>query len=434
MIDKKGILKDLQERAALKGGKCLSKEYVNSSAPLLWQCEKGHTWETSSAIIKQGSWCPACVSKSSRKLSLEQMQELAISKGGKCLSTEYINIRTKLEWQCREGHTWMALGSGIKSGNWCPYCAGFAKLTIEEMQQLAIKKGGQCLSKRYINSYTPLLWQCQKGHKWKAKPGQVKNKSWCPSCSHNKGSIELMQQIAESKGGKCLSKKYTDNKTHLKFQCKEGHTWKSIPLHITIKNSWCPHCAGTARLTIKQMRELGKSKGGRCLSTEYIDNKTKLTWQCNEGHIWESKPNDIQQGYWCPYCAGTARATIEQVKDLAKSKGGKCLSREYINNATKLTWQCKKGHVWETKFAVIKKGGWCPYCAGKAKHTIEQMHQWAKEKDGKCLSKIYVNNSIKLTWQCKEEHTWEAPSNYIQQGKWCPTCYWLRRKNKLEIK
>ena len=73
MICKKNILKDLQERAALKGGKCLSKEYVNSSTPMLWQCQKGHAWETNSVIIKQGCWCPACVSKSSRKLNIEQM-------------------------------------------------------------------------------------------------------------------------------------------------------------------------------------------------------------------------------------------------------------------------------------------------------------------------------------------------------------------------
>ena len=290
MIDKKVILKDLQERAALKGGKCLSKEYVNSSTLMLWQCQKGHTWETNSIIIKQGSWCPACISKSSRKLSIEQMQDLAKSKGGKCLSKEYINIRTKLTWQCKEGHTWMALGSGIKSGNWCPYCAGFVKLTIEEMQQLAIKNGGNCLSKKYTNSYTPLLWQCKKGHKWKANPGQVKNGSWCPNCAKNKGSIELMQQIAESRGGKCLSKKYIDNHAHLLWQCDKGHTWKTMPLNIT-KGSWCPHCSVTARLTIGKMQDLAKSKGGKCLSKTYINSKALLTWQCKEGHIWETRPD-----------------------------------------------------------------------------------------------------------------------------------------------
>ena len=117
-----------------------------------------------------------------------------------------------------------------------------------------------------------------------------------------------------------------------------------------------------------------------------------------------------------------------KVQQIAESRGGKCLSKKYIDNHAHLLWQCKKGHTWKTMPLGITKGSWCPHCAGTAKHTIEQMQQWAKEKGGKCLSKEYINNSTKLTWQCKEGHTWEGKPNDIQQGKWCQQCYWLRRR------
>ena len=99
----------------------------------------------------------------------------------------------------------------------------------------------------------------------------------------------------------------------------------------------------TEKLTIKEMQELAKSRGGKCLSTEYINALTKLKWQCEEGHTWEAKPHDIKSGHWCPYCAVKMRAskvrlTIEEMQELANVKGGKCLSTEYIDALTKLRW------------------------------------------------------------------------------------------------
>jgi len=95
----------------------------------------------------------------------------------------------------------------------------------------------------------------------------------------------------------------------------------------------------------------------------------------------------IKGGSWCPYCVGTAKLTIEEMHQIAKSRGGKCLSDKYINNATKLKWQCKKGHVWETIPMAVKrhkgtKGSWCPQCNGTIKLTIKEMRQIAKSRGG----------------------------------------------------
>ena len=55
------------------------------------------------------------------------------------------------------------------------------KLNIMEMQEIARQKGGKCLSNEYINARTSLIWQCNKGHKWKAEPQSIKYlKTWCP--------------------------------------------------------------------------------------------------------------------------------------------------------------------------------------------------------------------------------------------------------------
>ncbi len=58
-----------------------------------------------------------------REYTLQEMQTLAKSRGGECLSKEYSNIKTKLKWKCAFGHTWEATPRLHLTGHWCPQCA-----------------------------------------------------------------------------------------------------------------------------------------------------------------------------------------------------------------------------------------------------------------------------------------------------------------------
>ncbi|MBN1363564.1 MAG: hypothetical protein JW976_02035 [Syntrophaceae bacterium] len=159
----------------------------------------------------------------SKKLTIEEMSQLAEKRGGKCLSKTYVNSHTKLKWQCAKGHEWEAIPHHVKRGHWCSKCAASEigksqRLTIEEMRYLAAKRGGKCLSKTYVNSGTKLKWQCKEGHKWEARPYSIKQGHWCSKCADFESgksrrlTIDEMRQIAEKRGGKCLSKTYGKGK------------------------------------------------------------------------------------------------------------------------------------------------------------------------------------------------------------------------------
>jgi len=61
-----------------------------------------------------------------RRFVLKECQDLAESKGGKCLSTEYKNIITKMKWQCPKGHEWETPMATLRNmGCWCPQCSGY---------------------------------------------------------------------------------------------------------------------------------------------------------------------------------------------------------------------------------------------------------------------------------------------------------------------
>ena len=297
-MGKRRTIEEMQQIALERGGYCLSLEYVNVHTKLWWQCGKGHVWNAEPNAVKRGGWCPHCCGWYK---TIEDMQRLAEARGGKCLSTEYVGCKEKLKFQCEFGHVWWISADNVVQEKWCPYCAGKYQ-TIKDMQRIATERSGICLSGEYINSSTKLQWMCSQGHVWEATPSHIKNGEWCPHCSHHvKLTIIEMQRIAEQYGGDCLSKIYVNAQTKLQFRCSKGHKWKARPNNIKSQKGWCPYCAGKYQ-TIKDMQQIALEHGGWCLSFEYFGAYTKLWWQCEKGHIWKAVPHNIKTGYWCPHC------------------------------------------------------------------------------------------------------------------------------------
>ncbi len=371
-----------------------------------------------------------------KRLSIFDMQKVAQEKGGQCLSIKYVNSKTKLLWQCTEGHKWETTYGSIRKGSWCPECGRRKTIlsntySIENAQELAKKNGGKCLSKKYINSSTKLTWECTEGHKWKAIYNSIQQDSWCPKCGLKKSglarrnSIEDAQELAKKHLGKCLSKIYISANNKLLWECSDGHQWESTYTNIQ-SGSWCPECdrkrKGLARtVTLEDAQKLAKEHDGLCLSKKYYKSNAKLKWQCTEGHTWEATYESVRRGSWCSKCSGNEMLTLEEMKEIAKSNNGKCLSKEYKNIMKKLKWECTEGHIWYARASHIKSGSWCPHCAGRYL-SIEDMNEIAKKRGGHCLSEVYKNSHSKLAWKCKNDHIWETTYANIQSGKWCPIC------------
>ena len=174
-----------------------------------------------------------------------------------------------------------------------------------------------------------------------------------------------LESIAKKTGGKVLSPGYLGSEHHLEFQCKEGHIFRSKPANVK-SGKWCPKCwyaksADQRRYTIEMMHDKARSFGGRCLSKVYSGSSAKLTWRCKEGHTWVAVPGSVFQDHWCPECASIDRGkrrrlTIDEMQSIAKKRGGKCLSEEYVNANTPLEWRCKVGRTWKAIPNRIKRG------------------------------------------------------------------------------
>ncbi|PQP90949.1 hypothetical protein CPT76_03795 [Paenibacillus sp. AR247] len=486
-------IEDMQKVAEDKGGKCLSTVYVDSKTKLKWLCQKGHIWEAAPAHIRNsGSWCPICaIAKigDARRLSIDVMKELAESKGGKCLSDSYKSVSTLMTWQCEKGHIWKATSNSIRSGFWCHHCSGRYRYTIEDVKEYAKSKGGLCLSNSYENNRSKLKWQCAEKHQWSASFHDIKvDNTWCPHCykfysedkvrfifetlfncpfkknrkalSDNleldgfneelqlafeyhgiqhykqdsfffksKKEFEQRKQLDNLKEQLCLQKgikliiipydSYSSDDSLLQYIVEQLKR-SNIEIKLPILNFSFDDFYKSSKV-LEELRSLAESRNGKLLSNHYINDKSKVRWQCAEGHIWEAIPNNIKNNSWCPYCLGLMRKSIQDMHELAQFKGGKCLSTEYNGNKEKLMWQCSKGHIWEAIPGSIAAGRWCPECNGKKKITIEEMMKIAEEKGGRCLSTIYYTDKP-LRWQCSKGHEWEAKSHNVKKGQWCRKC------------
>jgi hypothetical protein len=184
-----------------------------------------------------------------------------------------------------------------------------------------------------------------------------------------------LQALAASRGGTALSDYYINGTTKLRWRCAEGHEWEAIPASIK-RGTWCPICgdkrAATKRAhTIERMRALAEAQGGVCLSENYANVKSRLRWRCAAGHEWETQASVIIGGHWCPKCdkfkIGRKYAlSLEEVQKTAKERRGECLSDSYLNSREKLRWRCARGHIWQANANSIRRGSWCPICAGKS--------------------------------------------------------------------
>jgi hypothetical protein len=184
------------------------------------------------------------------------------------------------------------------------------------------------------------------------------------------------------------------------------------------------------RLGIDALRAEARKRGGECLADDYDTVEQKLEWRCAQGHVWRAKASKILEGSWCPVCANDAkRLGLEKMRAAAREKGGECLSDCYVRSDVPLKWRCARGHVFLLAPDGLTAGRWCPDCAREDRHALrlQRMREIAKARGGLCLSDVYTGSRDKLVWQCHQGHVWQARPVSVASGTWCPVCAHLNQ-------
>ena len=356
-----------------------------------------------------------------------------------------------------------------KNPTWCPYCASRTlcnddcKICLEKSFGSHPKsvlwykeKNGNIMPRNVFISSNKKYWlQCNEyscKHIFDVRIADiVSNDGGCPYCTHKRlcKDIECEPCMRRSfashprakywdkeKNGDTIPRDIFPTSTRDKpfwFKCDNEHSFCDTLSHITSKTEprWCGICSKDNKLQVQsniyltESREIAKERNGKLLSILYVNMHELLMWYCNIcEYTWSACLSSIKQGSWCPKCAKCIPYTLDDCHAFAKLKEGKCLSNQYINNSIPIQWKCKDDHIWNTSYANVLNGTWCPHCVKLAPKTLEDAVKIAEKNNGECLSIEYINARAPLIWKCKNDHTWNATYDSISGNKstWCPQC------------
>jgi len=518
-------LSKVQLIAKSQGGKCLSTEYTNAHTKLNFTCKNKHFFSASPATVLRGTWCKKCAHKKThiqQKTPYEKIKSMT-EKSNFVLLTEkfeyeatstpkkYGKFRFKIK--CTQNHISHKSLDSLKNRTQCNTCSynnrnAHLRIDIKQVSKLAFDRGGKLISESYKNNNQILNWECKAGHQFTAKYNNVKNGTWCPTCSRivsisesiclkyfseltgitlktaypawlktpegtqleidgyneiEKIAIEhhgsqhyqvksfgksehyerrifldkYKKNLILSKGIRFLEVRELLKETSLDDLreiiisfCKENRiplkdNYKTISININNLYNVNP---------LDRYRAIAAQRSGSLLTKMYKGFKDKLEFKCSANHLFKTTPSSINQGTWCPECyklnkPNLARKnTIELMQNVAIKKNGKCLSTKYLTNMLKLKWECSQGHIFEMNYNNVKSGKWCKLCARNKtadaqRDSIKTFQAIAKRNHGTCLSKTYTRAKEKLLFKCFKGHVFERVAYDVKKKKkWCPIC------------
>lgn len=159
------------------------------------------------------------------------------------------------------------------------------------------------------------------GHTWKANPYDLLKKSGCPQCRYirngkiaRKTRSEFEKDVHKNNPNIVVIGNYSRSSDIIAVKCKTcGYEWTPVANSLVLGHG-CPNCVGLRNKTADEFRkELKRVNPFVNAIEEYVNNRTKLTVQCdNCKHIWKASPKTLLRGHGCPECNKVGTSFMEQ--------------------------------------------------------------------------------------------------------------------------
>jgi len=193
---------------------------------------------------------------------------------------------------------------------------------------------------------------------------------------------------------------FTNTKTKATFGCDCGNIWDAIPGNV-LRGTGCPVCSGCAPFTkdIVNARLATAGRGIRLIG-DFTNANTKTTFGCDCGNIWDAIPSSILSGKGCPVCAGCAPLTKDIVNQRLAAGGRTVrLIGDYVNNGTKTTFACDCGNIWDATPNNVLGGRGCPVCAKTGFNTGKPAELYYASVDTECGESVFMIGITNKTFE-----------------------------------
>lgn len=261
-----------------------------------------------------------------RRFTYEEVKRDFEQAGYVLLSKKYEGNGRYLDYICAKGHHNRTTLRAFRFGKRCPDCAGVKRKTVGYVREVLGLQGYLLLDGVYINSHTPIVVSCPRGHQSKVLFTNFQAGHRCLQCSveTKKNSFDRIRAGFAEFGYSVLSENYENSYTPLEYRCPKGHagrtTWNAFQCGR--------RCFSCTRTDFGEIKARFVGRGYRLLTTEYKNLYTPLEYACPEGHLGVTTWNNFKHGQGCPKCfvGKVSRISQEWLDSLSISR----LEREKV--------------------------------------------------------------------------------------------------------
>lgn len=452
---KRRTANDYEIMAGKLGWKWLGPEVKRIADNTNWRCDKGHNVAASfKQLYHQARGCRLCGIQrraDNRRFGPQYYEELAKEQGWTWLGSDVFDTHTHTTWQCPYGHEIQATYTEVRRGRKCEQCRAIAikndpsivpnkRYGPIEYNALARSRSYKWLGPIVPRINTKTNWLCPNDHKFSMTYGAMRGGQGCRICNtkaaadRRRYGPDQYRLLASVRDVEWLGPEIAFTYMNTTWRCKLGHDF-DMTYNSLDQGQGCSVCGGSAPKTTEDYYELAKQKGIHWLGDHPENTKTRTKWRCELGHDFDSTYQDVRSAKrsGCDICAQvyrseSVRKTAQDYEKLAENHDLKFIGPFPTEGAqSDTTWECNKGHRWDTSYSSIRSGSGCHICARKSQadsHRFgqSQYHRLAKKRGFKWEGPEVKNTWTKTFWTCKNKHTFEATYNFVQADKGCATC------------
>jgi hypothetical protein len=322
-LSKKQLFDKINAIVKKRGGKLISKDIKNTKDIVALECNLKHQWTTRyGKIVYNNQWCQKCSKNNplSKKQLFDKIKALVKKRGGKLISKDIKNTRDIVALECNLKHYWTTrYDSVVYTDRWCPEC----NKKFHFSENICKKYIEYLFDKRFLTVRPDWLLS--------AKGRRMELDGYC----------EELQIAFEHQGIQhynILSRfgdRNIQKRDILKAALCKKHNVKLIII--------------PSLLSITKLESLHIKIESELIRLEIPYDKDRLKELSKVVDINNIRNIDFVEKY-------------DNICDIAKEKGGECLSSEFINRYNKMKFKCAYGHIWESAARNIVRGTWCTIC------------------------------------------------------------------------
>ena len=190
-------------------------------------------------------------------------------------------------------------------------------------------------------------------------------------------------------------------------------------------------------LIYNNVKKYIESLGYILISTEYINNSSKIIIKDSEGYYYLATYANLSQNHIPAKVHKSNPYTIQNIKlwtELNKKTFKLVDYQEFTGTNDNLKWECLKcKEIFKTTWSNISKNRGCPFCSGKkvglsnclATKNPELAKQWHSTLNGDLTPfDVTCGSGKEVWWQCSEnnKHVWEVAIVNRNESNGCPYC------------